>query len=307
MSNASTIRPGLLVSLKSTVRGGVTYERYDIRTGEKISTETADLKIDATKEQEDDNTEVKEWVTKRTIIDKEEHARAVKCRSQALALIRKICSATSFGLLCPNEQEGALDAAIKAARKLTENFNDLAQHSRVAVFMLKGRVASDDAEAARSLAQECGELLAAMNAGITNFDPEAIRKAANRAREVASMLSEESQGKVNDAIEQARKAARTIVKRIEKAGEDNAKVLQDIQRGLIESARVAFLDMSGDSDEEVEAMPAVQAQRVAGIDMSTDDVVSENVAPVTHTLDLSDDDVEVMAASGGKVMALDLS
>jgi len=290
MSNASTIRPGLLVSLKSTVRGGVKYQRVDLDTG-VTPVEGAD---------------VTRWETTRVIEDREEHARAVKARSQALALIRKVCSATSFGLLCPNDQEGALDAAIRAARKITENFNDGAQHTRAAIFVLKGRVASDDAEAARALAQECGELLAAMNEGIANVDAEAIRKAANRAREVSSMLSEDSQTRVNDAIEQARKAARTIVKRIEKDGENAAQVMQTVQRGLIESARVAFLDMSEENATDEEALPAVEIQRFADLDMSDDDIASDVVEPVAHRLDLSDDDGEVLAASSVNVAALDL-
>lgn len=259
-SNASVIRPGLLISLKTTLRGGVAYERVDLVTGEKLA----------------DGAEVSEWKTRRTIEDKAEHELATKTRSQARALITKVCSTTSFGLLCPNEQEGALDAAVKAARQLMDNFNDTAKHCRVALWVIKGRVASDDAEAARAITQEIGELTARMTEGITAFDPKAIREAADRARELSTMLSEDKQTKVNAAIAQARAAARTIVKRIEKEGEDRSTVLLDIQRGQIESARIAFLDMSGDTTE-VEALPAVSAQRFADLDVSD---VEPVVAPV---------------------------
>jgi hypothetical protein len=252
MSNASVIRPGLLVSLKSTLRGGVAYERLDINTGEKLA----------------DGAEVSEWNTKRKIEDKEEHDKATKTRAQARSLIVKVCSSTSFGLLCPNDKEAALDEAIKVARQLCDNFNDLAKHSRLGMWVIKGRVASDDAEAARAITQEISELTVKMDAGIKAFDPKAIREAADRARELASMLSDEKQSKINGAIEQARKAARTIVKRIEKEGEDRSTVLLDIQRGQIESARIAFLDMAGDTAEVVEEMPVVNAQRFADLDVS---------------------------------------
>lgn len=253
-SNASVIRPGLLVSLKSTLRGGVSYERVDINTGEKLA----------------DGAEVSEWKTKRIIEDKEEYDKATKVRAASRSLITKVCSSTSFGLLCPNDQEGALDEAIKAARKLCDNFNDQAKHSRIGMWVIKGRVASDDAEAARAITQEIGELTEKMNAGIAAFDPKAIREAADRARELSTMLSDEKKAKIDGAIEQARKAARTIVKRIEKEGEDRSVVMLDIQRGQIESARVAFLDMSGDSGE-VEALPAVAGQRFADLDVGSDD------------------------------------
>jgi len=252
MSNASVIRPGLLVSLKSTLQGGVVYERVDINTGEKLP----------------DGAEVSEWKTKRTIEDPVEHTAATKARGAARSLIVKCCSTTSFGLLCPEEQEGALDAAVKAARQVVDNFNDSAKHTRIGIFVIKGKVASTDAEAARAITQEIAELTIAMDAGIKAFDPDAIRKAASRARELSSMLSEEKQGKINGAIEQARKAARTIVKRIETEGEDRSVVMMDIQRGQIESARIAFLDMSGDSDVVGGELPSVQQQRFADLDVS---------------------------------------
>ena len=266
MSNASVIRPGLLVSLKSILKGGVAYERVDINTGEKLP----------------DGAEVSEWKTKRTIEDPAEHETAVKARSMARSLITKCCSNTSFGLLCPEEQEGALDAAVIAAHQVVDNFNKLAKHTRIGVFVIKGRVASNDAEAARAITQEIAELTVAMDAGIKAFDPLAIRKAATRARELSSMLSDEKQGKINSAIEQARKAARTIVKRIDTEGEDRALVLLDIQRGQIESARIAFLDMSGESETVGDELPAVNSQRFADLDASDVEmsVPSTTSAPV---------------------------
>jgi hypothetical protein len=252
MSNASIIRPGLLVSVKSTVVGGVSYQRVD---------------LDAEKPADEDQ-EVTRWETKRVIEDKAEHDAAVKCRSQALATIRKVCSATSFGLLCPTEQEGALDAAIVAARKLVDAHNDSAKHTRVGVYALKGRVASDDAEAARAITAEVATLVTQMDAGIKAFDPKAVRHAGRRARELSGMLSDEKQAKIEGAIAQARAAARAIVKRVQKEGEDRTTVLLDIQRGQIESARIAFLDMSGDDGCSGEStLPSVDRQRFADLDV----------------------------------------
>lgn len=251
MANASVIRPGLLVSLKSTVKGGVSYQRTE-------------LEKDETK----DGQAVARWETKRVIEDKAEHEAATKCRSQALSLIRKVCSTTTFGLLCPNDQEGALDEAIKAARKLVDNHNEQSSYTQVAIFVLKGRVASDDAEAARAITSEIATLVQKMDAGITKFDPKAIREAADRARELSNMLDDSKKTKIDAAIAQARKAARDIVKRVEKNGEDTKVVMLDIQRGQIEQARIAFLDMSGESTVAAEDVtPVVEKQRFADLDV----------------------------------------
>lgn len=251
MSNASVIRPGLLVSVKSTVAGGVSYQREDLAA-----------------DPEAEGAAVTVWKTKRVIDDPVEHEAATKCRSTALAMIRKVCSSTSFGLLCPADQEGALGAAIKAARALVEAFNTTATHTQVSVFALKGRVASNDAEAARAITDEIAGLVQAMDAGIKEFDPKKIREAADRAREMANMLSDEKKGKIDAAIAQARVAARTIVKRIEKEGEARELVMLDIQRGQIESARIAFLDLSGEPATSAAPSPAIDRQRFADLDLS---------------------------------------
>lgn len=277
MVKASTIKPGLLVGLKSTVVGGVSYQRVDLDASELAcpdcdgSTAAGGFACKtcggAGKVSSRDGTEISRWETKRVIEDKAEHERAVKCRSAALATIRRCCSATPFGLLCPESKEGALDAAIAKAQELVAAHNAGATHTRVGVYVLKGRVASDDAAAARAITQEIAELVQQMDAGIKAFDPKAIRDAANRAREMSSMLSEDKAAKIDAAIEQARKAARMITKNIEVEAEKREVVLLDIQRGQIESARIAFLDLSAADEPTVGAeVPAPDGQRVVDLD-----------------------------------------
>ena len=294
MSNekAATIRPGLLVVVKSTVFGGVTYQRTD---------------LDAEGMPVEEGGAVARWETTRIIEDKDEHDRAVKARSQAVSLIRKQCQETTFGMLCPEANEGALDVAIAAARAVVDAHNATAANTKISIHTLKGRVASNDAEAARAITAEIGALVVQMDQGIAKLDAKAIRAAADRAREMSAMLDDSVKGKIDAAIEQARKAARTIVKRIEKDGEDKAIVMMDIQRGQIESARIAFLDMSGDA-APVEALPAVNAQRFADLDM-TDDAAPTQAAPtVKPTLDLADGSEPVaVAAKAANVPMMELS
>lgn len=251
MDITTTIRPGLLVALSSSLDGGVTYERVDLDAGQIADGVAA----------------VARWETTRVIADPAEHERASQARSRATAEIRKVCSSTAFGLLCPESLESELDAAIARARAIVAQHNATAKHTRIDVRAFKGRVAATDVEAARAIGSEVASLIGGMNAAIDRLDPKAIRDVADKAREMSAMLSPDLSEKVSEAIKAARSAARQIVKRVEKGGEEAAVVLADIQRGNIERARLAFLDLS----DEVElapvsrVLPAVAVQRFADL------------------------------------------
>ncbi len=254
---STVIRPGWLVSVNTKLTGGVEYRR---------------IALDASGEPALPGAEVTRWETIKTVLDPVEYDRATKVRSKARTLITKVCHGSAFGDLCPETQIGALDAAAREARRIVAEFNAGSKHSEISIFVLKGHVASDDAEAAQAITAEIADLVTQMQTGIEALDTKAIRDAADRAREISAMLDESTKGKVDAAIEQARKAARAITKRIEKAGEDKALVLMDIQRGAIESARITFLDMSAAVAPSGDALPAVEAQRFADLDMSDEEI-----------------------------------
>lgn len=308
MSKASIIRPGLLVCVNTTVVGGVSYQRVDLDANEidcpdcsNVGSGIAQIAVTATcktcggagKVSSAAGREVTRWETKRVVEDKEEHERATKVRSGARSLIAKCCSATSFGLLCPADQEGALDAAVAQARRMVDEFNESAAHTRISIYALKGRVASDDAEAARAITSEIADLVRRMDAGVKEFDPKKIREAADRARELSNMLDDAKKSKIDAAVAQARAAARTIVKRIEKEGEDRNTVLLDIARGQIESARIAFLDLSDDQVDLGETMPAINRQRFADLDVTTERVGDAKARGVLG-LDNDEDDAVIV-------------
>jgi hypothetical protein len=240
----SMLRPGILVALHTALRGGVTYDRIDLDS-----------------ETNGDGESVVRWETTRRIDDPEEHARATKVRSQAMSSIRRVCSPTAFGLLCPEDREEQLDAAITDARRLVSLFNAEARSSQVSVYVLKGRVAKTDEEAARAIAAEVESLLAEMQQGIRGADAKAIRDAANRARQVGAVLASEQATKVGMAVETARAAAKQIVKRIEKGAENASTVLAELSgaTAAIETARIAFLDLDPVVDTG-DALPATDAR-----------------------------------------------
>lgn len=251
MTTIATIRPGLLVALRSTVTGGVHYQRTTL----------------------EESAERERWETIRVIDDPEEHARAIKVRGAAIALVRAVCSRTSFGLLCPSNAESDLDKALNKARELTQQFNASATYTTVSIHALKGHIADNDTEAAEAIGAEVVALIESMNTAIDQLDPKAIRDAANKARQLQAVLSEDAAQTVGEAVKQARTAARAVVKRVEKGGETGAEVLRDLSRGAIDKARMAFLDMS-DPDtilSEAPSVPSVVCQRFADLELDTSD------------------------------------
>lgn len=233
MLQASTLRPGLLVSLKTSICGNTTYQKTVIEadhvtpTGAKIAV----------------------WETTRKVVDPTEHERATKARGEARNIIVSVCSQTAFGLLCPEDKAGKLEEAIARARDVAETFNNTAIVSRLGVYIITGRVAQDDVEAVRAINSEVRDLMDSMNAGIKNLDVKAVRAAAAKARGLGQMLSSDASEKIKVAIAVARQTARKIAK----AGEGSSQEIDLETVKKIESQRVAFLDLDDQHDIAVPA------------------------------------------------------
>lgn len=234
MSQISTIRPGLLVSLKTTVRGNVSYKKVDIEA-------------ETTK---DDGTTESIWETTRRVQDAAEQKKATEVRGKACSLIRSPCARSDFGLLCPDNRQDDLQKAVTEAQALVDEFNRTAQFTRIGVFVICGKVASTDAEAVRAIKYELSGLIEEMQEGIKSIDPERIREAANKARNVGGMLAEDQRAKLQEAIDVARASAKAIVK----SGEAAATEVDEATRRKLEEYRTAFLDTEEPTHEvQVEA------------------------------------------------------
>jgi hypothetical protein len=235
--HTSTIRPGLLVAIKTSVTGNVQYSKVD---------------IDRSRE---DKTDRATWQTQRTIADVEEHDRACKVRSEVNHALRRLCANTAFGNLCPEDRADELSQAIVDARAKVDAFNAEATITRVTIHVIAGRVAADDVEAARAIRSELAEVIGEMERGIANLQPEKIREAAVKAKELSEMLTDEAKFKVDLAITAGRSAA-TAINRAVKAGEEAAKVVDKAVLTQLNGARLAFLDV-----EEPAAPPTPAVRR----------------------------------------------
>lgn len=228
---SSTLRPGLLVSLRTSINGNISYTKQTIEADHVTTAGEARAK----------------WETTRTIADPAEYALAEKARNKASSLIRGVCANSAFGLLCPEADADQLEAAIAEARAAADAFNRAASLSRVAVHVITGRIAPNDVEAVRAINSELRGLLDDMAAGIQRLDVKEIREAASRAKALGVMLPSEVASRIKDAIDAARSAARKITK----AGEQAAQEIDTKAVRAITEARTAFLDL--DEAGEVQA------------------------------------------------------
>ena len=233
---STTLRPGLLVSLKTSLTGNVIY-RKKILDAEKIK----------------DGASIARWETEREIADAAEHEEAKRARTKAGSTIRSVCAQSAFGLLCPEADAAELEKAITEARQIADDFNAGAQLSRISLYVITGRIAPDDVEAVRAINSEVRELIDAMAEGIEKIDVKAVREAASRAKALGSMLNPEAEARIRIAIETARDAARAIVK----AGEQAAVEIDKRAIRKITEQRTAFLDFD---DAGAISAPAAQAR-----------------------------------------------
>lgn len=241
----STLRPGLLVSLKTSTRGNVSYEKTDLE--------------DSRKQGKKGSVDVKRWETARTIADADEFERAKKARSGAVSAIRKVCAWSAFGLLCPESDAEDLETAIKEAREIVDQFNETAEITRVHVYVMVGKIAADDVEAVRAINSEVRDLMRDMTDGLKNLDVQTVRQAAQKAKSLGQMLTPEAEGRVTKAVELAREAARKIVK----AGDEGAVEIDKRAIRKITEQRNSFVDL--DDAIEMKA-PKAKVRRVDLVD-----------------------------------------
>lgn len=231
----STLRPGLLVSLKTSIHGNVAYKVNEIEEDHL----------------DDDGVRRATWQTERTIRDPAEHEEAIKVRTRCRSLITGVCSTSSFGLLCPEAWEGRLADAVEEAQEMVATFNGKAALTRISVYVLVGRIAASDSEAVRAINSDIRELLDTMEGGLRRLDVKMVREAATRARSLGAMLSEDASEQVAEAITMARRAARIIVR----AGAEGEAEINKEALDVLARARVSFLDLDGGRELVVPTTP----------------------------------------------------
>jgi hypothetical protein len=250
----TTLRPGLLVSVRTSIKGNVSYRTIDL--GHTPTFEGG---------------EESRWETEKLVRNKDEQERATKARSAARSAIQTVCAHSDFGLLCPLDKEDKLEVAIAVARDIVREFNDSSDLTKISFNVLRGKVEQDDVRAVRAINEEVRDLIDAMTAGAQRLDVEAIRNAANKARSVGQMLTPDAQSRIQDAIDTARKTAREIVK----AGEGAAIEVDRLAIERLQQSRTAFLDL----DEGTEVQAPTEPGRAVDFDVPPDVQAASVSAP----------------------------
>lgn len=246
-----TLQPGYLVALSVRCDGGIKYTRVDLDADKK----------------EGDTAAVERWETTKVVDNPEEHQRARKVQSKCGSIIRSVCTHTAFGLLCPEAKLKQLQEAITEAKSLADKHNSSEENTTttIGVYVMLGKVAQTDQEAARAIASEMRALVDEMEAGIGAGNVDAARKAASEALKMGKMLDEATNKKVSAAVEEVRAAAKEMTRKI-MAGEDRAAVVAKIKLDAVKSARFAFLDMDA---------PAPAGERLPGVAARVVDLENE--------------------------------
>ena len=199
------------------------------------------------------------------ISDPAEHEAATKLRNKCSGLVRSVCSLSTFGLLCRQDNQWKLEDAMAEARALAAEVNRRSRYSKVSINVIVGRVADTDVEATRAIRQEVSDLIAEMQEGIATLNVDKVRDAADKARSVGKMLSPEAQKSVQSAIA----AARDIAKKIVKAGETAAATIDAETLAKLVRARTEFLDLPNADDVAVEPIAVDGGSR--GVDLDAGD------------------------------------
>lgn len=227
----STLRPGLLVNVKTSIKGNVSYDKSD----EKVKAKG--------------KTEISTWETEKTVLDAAEQKAATEVRSKARNLVVGVCYASEFGLMCPKSSRDALDKAFVEARKLCATFNETSKVTKLKFNAIAANINPNDVEAIRAINGEVRDLLGEMKAGISELDVERVRDAANRATKIGNMLAPEAKSKIDEAIKSVRATAVAMVK----AGDQAAEAIDKATIAKLNAARTAFLDMEDATEVQAPA------------------------------------------------------
>lgn len=196
---AAVVKPGLLVVIKSSVRGGAEYDRREMSTDD----------VDPAGAEQ-----VRAWATVQRVFDPDELAGAKAVRGRAVGWLWARVAQTPYGLVVTDDRVHAFDAALAKARAAVDAFNGGARHVRVTLRVLKTRLLLEEAAAAfEEAAEEAVEELDARDFK-TAEDVEEIRKVADRAADFAAVLRGDLAERVLAKIREARAAATAAAKEV---------------------------------------------------------------------------------------------
>jgi hypothetical protein len=193
MSEARVVRPGLLVSLGTSVKGNTRYYKQQLEAPHEG----------------DGGEERSRWETTKVVFDPAEQERAEKVRSKAGSLIRGVCAKSDFGLLCPEDKAEQLQERIAEARDDVEAVKAISGELRDLMRDMQTGIAELDAKKVRAAADKAvsvGQMLSEDTRKRLDVAIQVARREARRIVKAGETVGLAIDRTVIERIEQSRTA-----------------------------------------------------------------------------------------------------
>lgn len=237
---AQLLVSGMLVLVKSSVRGNTTYYKQQLEYAALGSA----------------GEERSKWETTKVVFDPAEQDEANKVRDKARSLIASVCAKSDHGLICPQDNLDELADRIDEAEQIVADFNSSAALTHVGLHIICGELPRDDVRAVEAIGQEIRDLLQDVQVALAEMDVKKVRALCDKAVNVGKILTPEAYERAKYAIDLARNAATEI----KKAGEAAAITIDQATIRNIEAARTSFLDLDSPFEMAIELpKPAARA------------------------------------------------
>ena len=244
-----TLKPSILVAASISRVGGVTYSR------------------EPGKEEIVGEHEHKEWTTIRDVPNRTLLLKADTIASQCRRLLGQVCYRTSFGLICPKDQEAALKDAVTKIRALIDQANGELTEIRLAGSFVRGEIVTDDAELAEAISRDLRQFFQELQAALEACDVRKIRQTVAAIRGVDQLLEPKQSAALQAAVKASRKIASTIVQEVEKKGRQIAEVSQELDLSEVDVAAVMFIETTAPREPSPVSVEHA-AEEVAALEVS---------------------------------------
>jgi hypothetical protein len=161
--------------------------------------------------------------TLRVFENKPEALRAKAVYEQARARLRKLCSKTVLGLVCPVSRETELREAISEIDRMIADANREFEICRVDYTVVPIHLESDNVRAQDALRKEVRRYADRLIEAAQSVDPEALRTVLRSGRGIEVLVEDDSlRGELEAMNQAARDAARIITRTIKEHEGDEA-------------------------------------------------------------------------------------
>ena len=191
-------------------------------------------------ERQDGEREEVTFQTTRVFENKPEAARAKAVYQQVRARLRKLCSRTALGLVCPASQEAALAALVEEIDRTIIEANASFRTCRIEYAVVPVRVEHENARAQEALGRELRRYAERLVEAAASGDVDNIRRILRSGKGLETLIADTGlRTQIEDMNEAARKAARTVAKahKGHPGDEPSALVSESVARAAEEVAR----------------------------------------------------------------------